>query len=144
MAVRSYADILVGVQTDHNMARVRARQAEMIAKVRPAPQLGRQLHNNHRGTHTMPRLQGKEVISDVTDRSARRLIIVSGTVILIKLYDVELKNLSILGVQLPSELFGIVGLILLGFGSYSLTINWAFELVAFRIWYSEREIWSFI
>jgi hypothetical protein len=80
----------------------------------------------------MPKLQGIEVISDVTDKSVRRLVIVSGVIILVKIYRVKLDNLELLGVQLPGELFDIVGLLLIIYYTYALVVSWLFDVLSFR------------
>jgi hypothetical protein len=90
----------------------------------------------------MPKLQGNEVLADVTDKSVRRLVILSGIIILVKLYNVKLDDLSLLGVKLPAELLDVVGFLLLIYYTYALVVNWLFDMLAFRLWYSERELWS--
>jgi hypothetical protein len=90
----------------------------------------------------MPSVSGKDLISDITEKAGRRLIVLSSLVILIKLYKVNLEDLSILGLSLPSELFDVVSLCLVLYMIYVLIINWVGDLAAYRLWYSESEIWS--
>jgi hypothetical protein len=90
----------------------------------------------------MPTIQGRNLISEVTDKNVRRVIVLSDAVIFIKLYHVKLGSLSIFGVSLPPELFDVVFLTLILFSVYSLIINWLTDVGAFRLWYNESEIWS--
>jgi hypothetical protein len=90
----------------------------------------------------MPSVSGKDLISDITEKAGRRLIVLSSIVILVKLYKVDLADMSILGLSLPSELFDVVSLCLVLYMIYVLVINWLGDLVAYRLWYSESEIWS--
>jgi hypothetical protein len=90
----------------------------------------------------MPFVSGNDLISEITEKAGRRLIVLSAIVILVKLYEVNLEDLSILGLSLPSELFDLVALCLIMYMVYVLVINWIGDLAAFRLWYSESNIWS--
>lgn len=90
----------------------------------------------------MPSVSGKDLISDITEKAGRRLIVLSSLVILVKLYRVNLEDLTILGLSLPSELFDVASFSLILYMIYVLMINWVGDLAAYRLWYSESEIWS--
>lgn len=90
----------------------------------------------------MPTVNGKDLISDITEKAGRRLIVLSSLVILVKLYRVNLEDLSILGLSLPSELFDVVSFSLVLYMIYVLTINWVGDLAAYRLWFSDSDIWS--
>lgn len=90
----------------------------------------------------MPSVSGKDLISDVTERAGRRLIVLSSAVILVKVYDVNLEDLAIFGLNLPAELFDLVALCLICYMLYTLVINWVNDVAAFKLWYTESEIWS--
>ncbi len=90
----------------------------------------------------MPTVNGKDLISDITEKAGRRLIVLSSLVILVKLYRVNLEDLSILGLSLPSELFDVVSFSLVLYMIYVLIINWVGDLAAYRLWFSESDIWS--
>ena len=90
----------------------------------------------------MPKVGGKDVISETTEKVVRRTMFISATVILVTAYNVNLEDLSLFGLSLPAELFGVVAIALVLYHLYSLVINWVSDLAAFRLWYSESEIWS--
>lgn len=90
----------------------------------------------------MPKVSGKDLISEATEKVVRRTMFISGAVILVKAYSVDLEDLSLFGLSLPAELFDVVALVLILYHLYSLTINWVGDLAAFRLWYRESEIWS--
>jgi hypothetical protein len=90
----------------------------------------------------MPKIQGTEVISPATDKSSRRLYVLGAVIFLIKIYNVELDDLSVLGVNLPASLFDLVALVLLIWGIYQLIINWLVDVISFKKWYQSRNIWS--
>ncbi len=90
----------------------------------------------------MPKIGGRDLISDSTDKSARRLVVTSAAVLLVKLYKVDLKDLALLNIKLPSELFDVVALALLIYGVYSHCVNWTTDVASFRLWYKESSIWS--
>lgn len=90
----------------------------------------------------MPTVNGKDLISDITEKAGRRLIVLSSLVTLVKLYRVNLEDLSILGLSLPSELFDVVSFSLVLYMIYVLIINWVGDLAAYRLWFSASDIWS--
>ena len=89
----------------------------------------------------MAKIQGEDIISGQTSKSVNRLILVSTIVIFIKLYRVDLADLSLLGLSLPPELFDIVALALIVWGTYVLFLSWLTDLVSFRKWYNSRNLW---
>lgn len=88
----------------------------------------------------MPMVSGHDLMSDLTEKTGRRLIVISAIVILVKTYRVNLNDLSIFGVSLPAALFDVVAVALVAFGIYSLIVNWLSDLAAFRLWFSDNEI----
>src|SRR5712664_2521471 len=90
----------------------------------------------------MPKVSGKDIISDSTEKVARRTLVVSSAAILAKLYDVPLGDLNVLGMELPASLFDTVLLVLIVYSAYSLLLHWFGDLAAFRLWFSESSIWS--
>ena len=60
----------------------------------------------------------------------------------IKFYNVDLDDLSIIGVKLPAALFDLVSLVLLIWSIYQLLINWIVDIVSFQKWYQSRNLWS--
>jgi len=90
----------------------------------------------------MPKVSGKDIISETTEKIIRRLVVISLITILVKAYSVPLGELKVLGVGLPASLFDVVSLALIGYFSYALIISWIGDLLAFRLWYRESSIWS--
>jgi hypothetical protein len=90
----------------------------------------------------MPKLSGDNIISDLTEKYGRRLIAISAITTLVKVYDVNLEKLSILGLSLPPELFNSVALALLIYLIYALIVNWFGDLAAFRLWFDSNNIRS--
>ena len=90
----------------------------------------------------MPRVSGKALISETTEKVLSRTLVVASIAVLTKLYDVPLNDLKALGVELPAALVDSVLLVLVLYYIYSLTINWLGDLAAFRLWYTESSIWS--
>lgn len=90
----------------------------------------------------MAKIQGTDIISQATDKSSRRLYVLGAVIFLIKFYNVDLDDLSIIGVKLPAALFDLVSLVLLIWGIYQLVINWLVDIVSFQKWYQSRNLWS--
>ncbi len=90
----------------------------------------------------MPKVSGKELISETTEKVVRRLVVTSSVAFFVKAYDVPLQDLKVLGAELPAGLFDIVALALVLYFGYALIISWVGDLLAFRMWYRESSIWS--
>jgi len=90
----------------------------------------------------MPKLSGKDLISDLTEKYGRRLIAISFLSILVKAYDVNLDKLSVFGLNLPTELFDVVALSLIAYFIYALIVNWVGDLAAFKLWFESNNITS--
>lgn len=90
----------------------------------------------------MPRISGRDVISESTEKVIRRTMVIGSAAVLVKLYDVPLNDLKVLGIELPAALFDTVLLVLVAYSAYSLILNWSGDLLAFRLWYRESSIWS--
>ena len=88
----------------------------------------------------MAKLSGKELISDLTEKSGRRLLIISFMVLVIKLYEVNLKTLSVFGMSLPLELFDVVSLTLILYFTYTLFVNWLTDLASFKLWLDSNKM----
>ncbi len=90
----------------------------------------------------MPKINGKDIISATTEKIIRRSVVISSITVLVKVYNVPLNDLRIIGMELPLALFDVVLMVLVGYFVYSLIINWIGDLLAFRLWYRESSIWS--
>ncbi|TNZ67003.1 hypothetical protein CGK42_22955 [Vibrio parahaemolyticus] len=90
----------------------------------------------------MPKISGNDIISDLTEKSGRRLLVVSFMTILVKLYDINLGELNLFGIKVPVELFDLVAVILMVFFFYTLVVNWLGDLASFKLWFSSNNIHS--
>lgn len=90
----------------------------------------------------MPKLSGKDVVSESTEKIARRTLVVGSATALAKLYDIPLNEINLFGMKLPASLFDTACLFLVCYGIYSLLLNWLGDLAAFRLWFRESSIWS--
>lgn len=90
----------------------------------------------------MPKLSGKDIISETTEKVIRRTLVISAAAILTKWYEVPLSQLKVLGMDLPATIIDTALLVLVVFSVYSLIINWTGDLLAFRLWFRENAIWS--
>ena len=90
----------------------------------------------------MPKLSGKDVISESTEKAILRAMVLAGTGILNKLYGVPFNDLKVLGMNLPPALVDATLLILILYSTYSHVLKWIGDLAVFRLWYQESSIWS--
>lgn len=90
----------------------------------------------------MPKISGKEVISESTEKATGRALLLAGAAILTKLYAVPLNDLKVVGMELPSALIDTTLLVLVAYTTYSFLLKWLGDLMAFRLWYRESSIWS--
>ncbi|MUK78950.1 hypothetical protein GNP84_18890 [Aliivibrio fischeri] len=90
----------------------------------------------------MPTISGYDIISDMTEKSGRRLLVVAFMTILIKLYEINLGELNLFGVKIPANLFDLVAVILILYFFYALLVNWLGDLASFKLWYSSNNIHS--
>lgn len=90
----------------------------------------------------MPKVSGKDLISDLTEKYGRRLIAISFISIVVKAYDVNLEHLSVLGLNFPADLFDVVALSLILYFIYALIFNWLGDLASFKLWFKSNDITS--
>lgn len=90
----------------------------------------------------MPRISGREVISETTEKSQGRLLFFSATAILAKAYQVPVEDLKIAGMEFPAAVFDVSMLVAVGWLYYAYIVKWVGDLLGFRLWYSESSIWS--
>ena len=90
----------------------------------------------------MPKLSGKEIISEATEKAIGRALILAGAAVLTKLYGVPIADLKVLGMELPAAIVDAALAILVGYSTYSFLLKWLGDLLAFRLWYRESSIWS--
>ncbi len=90
----------------------------------------------------MPKVSGKDLISDATEKSLNKLLLFAAAAILAKTYQIPLGNMKLLSVEIPAAVFDVTLLVLTLYFFYSYIIKWVGDLMAFRLWYREASIWS--
>ena len=90
----------------------------------------------------MPKVSGKDLISDSTEKSLNKLLLFASVAILAKTYDIPLGNMKLLSVEIPAAVFDVTLLVLSLYFFYSYIIKWIGDVMAFRLWYRETSIWS--
>lgn len=90
----------------------------------------------------MPKISGREIISESTEKSFRALVLLSASAILTKAYSVPLDELNLLGANLPQSLIDVSLLVAVFFLLYTYVLKWIGDLSAFRLWYQESSIWT--
>lgn len=90
----------------------------------------------------MPKVSGREVISEATEKSLNRLLLVSSAAIVSKSYSLPVSEMKMLGMEIPSAIFDVTLAILIAWYTYNYFIRWLGDLIAFRFWYDQSSIWS--
>ena len=90
----------------------------------------------------MPKISGREVISETTEKTQLRLLLFASTAIVAKSYQIPVENLKFAGVDFPAAIFDVSMLVAVGWLYYSYFVKWVGDLIGFRAWYSESSIWS--
>ncbi len=80
------------------------------------------------------------MITRPTQRAARNLVIIAATVLLIDIYNLNLTDLSILGVKAPAELFTTVGYVMLCFLSVNHIVNWLGDRLSYLNWFQSNAV----
>lgn len=90
----------------------------------------------------MPKISGREVLSELTEKAQSRLLLVTSVAIVSKAYSLPVGELKMLGMEFPAAIFDVSILLLVGWYGYNYLVRWIGDLMAFRLWYSESSIWS--
>jgi hypothetical protein len=90
----------------------------------------------------MPKVSGKDLISDLTEKSLNKLLLFASAAILAKTYEIPLGGMKLLSVEIPTAVFDVTLLILTLYFFYTYIIKWVGDVMAFRLWYRETSIWS--
>ena len=91
---------------------------------------------------SMPKISGREVISETTEKTQGRLLLFAAVAIVAKAYQVPVQDLKFAGMEFPAAIFDVsisAGIVWL---YYSYIVKWVGDLIGFRTWYSESSIWS--
>ena len=87
------------------------------------------------------RIEGSNIISRPTQQAARRLTVIASTVIVLTWYEIDLGDLSVLGVSgFPDELFITVAFALLSFTAATLGLHWNGDRLSYSRWYHNNEV----
>jgi hypothetical protein len=90
----------------------------------------------------MPKISGREVLSETTEKTQTKLLVVAGVAILAKAYQVPVQELKVAGMEFPAAIFDVSMIATLSWLYYSYVIKWGADLIGFRTWYSETTIWT--
>ena len=60
----------------------------------------------------MPKVSGKDLISESTEKSLNKLLLFASAAILAKLYDIPFGNMKLLSVEIPAAVFDVTLLVL--------------------------------
>lgn len=90
----------------------------------------------------MPKISGREILSDTTEKSQARLLLIASVAIVSKVYHLPVSDMKMLGMEFPAAIFDVSVILLLAWQAYSYLVKWSGDLIAFRLWYSESSIWS--
>ena len=90
----------------------------------------------------MTKISGRDVLSEATEKSQQRLLLVAVLAIVSKAYHLPVNEIKMLGMEIPSAIFDVSMLLLVLWGSYSYIVKWTGDLMSFRLWYTESSIWS--
>lgn len=90
----------------------------------------------------MPKISGRDVLSETTEKAQVRLFVVAAVAIVSKAYRLPVEDIRLLGMEFPAAIFDVSMLILVLWTSYSYLVKWSGDLIGFRLWYSESSIWS--
>lgn|SRR3990167_577448 len=90
----------------------------------------------------MPKISGREVLSETTEKSQVRLFVVTSIAIISKAYQIPVDQIKMLGMEFPAAVFDISIMALVVWYAYSYFVKWVGDLIGFRLWYSESSIWS--
>lgn len=90
----------------------------------------------------MPKISGRDVLSETTEKAQARLFLVAAVAIVSKAYRLPVGDIKLLGMEFPAAIFDVSMLALVLWSSYSYLVKWSGDLMGFRLWYSESSIWS--
>lgn len=90
----------------------------------------------------MPKISGREVLSETTEKTQTKLLLVAVVAIVAKAYQVPVQDLKFAGMEFPAAIFDVSMVATLSWLYYSYMLKWAGDLIGFRMWYSETSIWT--
>ena len=78
------------------------------------------------------KVEGADILSDVTEKTSRNLKATAAIVIAVKLFNVNLENLEVLNVKLPPNLFDVTSFFLVGYLMVVLVLYWLNDYLLWR------------
>jgi hypothetical protein len=78
------------------------------------------------------KVQGADILSEITEKTSRNLKAVSSIVIAVKLFNVPVDDLKVLNVDLPGNLFDVVSAVLLAYLMVILVLYWRVDYLLWR------------
>ena len=85
-------------------------------------------------------LQGKDLISTATQKSARALIVIASTVLVAKIYAVPIDTLSVFGLAIPHEAITAAVWLFILFQIINHTVHWTGDWHASEAWNSRERV----
>jgi hypothetical protein len=78
------------------------------------------------------KVQGADILSDVTEKTSRNLKATAAIVIAVKLFNVPVQDLRVLNVDLPPNLFDVISCILIAYMMIILVLYWRVDYLLWR------------
>ena len=78
------------------------------------------------------KVEGADILSEVTEKTSRHLKAVASIVLTVKLFNVPVGDLKVLNVDLPGVLFDVVSAVLLGYLMIILVLYWRVDYLLWR------------
>jgi hypothetical protein len=78
------------------------------------------------------KVEGADILSDVTEKTSRNLKATAAIVMAVKLFNVPVQDLQVLGIRLPPNLFEVVSFALIGYMMVVLVFYWRTDYLLWR------------
>jgi hypothetical protein len=78
------------------------------------------------------KVQGTDILSDVTEKTSRNLKVTAAVVIAVKAFSVPVKDLRILNIDLPATLFDVVSIVVIAYMIIILVLYWRVDYLLWR------------
>lgn len=88
-------------------------------------------------------LQGRELVSAATQRAARQLVATALTVLLAKVYELDLKGLEVFGVAIDPAIVEGAAVIVVAFQLATFLVHWCGDLASLAPWNSPERVGGF-
>jgi hypothetical protein len=78
------------------------------------------------------KVQGADILSDVTEKTSRNLKATAAVVLAVKLFNVPVQDLRVLNVDLPPNLFDVISFTLIAYMMTILVLYWRVDYLLWR------------